>query len=53
MKKSYHTLVLFVVSVALLTSSVLLHAQSQLSAIEQKIAKTIDQQWSSTLALLQ
>lgn len=53
MKKSYHTLVLFSVSVALLTSSVLLHAQSQLSATEQKIAKTIDQQWSTTLALLQ
>lgn len=53
MKKSYHTLVLFAVSVALLTSSVLLHAQSQLSATEQKIAKTIDQQWSTTLALLQ
>jgi glutamate carboxypeptidase len=53
MKKSYHTLVLFAVSLALLTSSVLLHAQSQLSATEQKIAKTIDQQWGSTLSLLQ
>ena len=53
MKKSYHTLSLFAVSLALLTSSVLLHAQSQLSATEQKIAKTIDQQWSTTLALLQ
>ena len=53
MKKSYSFLIIVSLSIISVGKTTLLSAQPSLSAIEKKIGQTVEEQWSSTLSLLQ